>query len=122
MNYAEWWKQQHPDIGKPVPRDERGLITPMYCADVPTDTALRIAALLHNVDQSVVLTGEVCRLVKSGSWCKDFDCYSFWSHGGIRSTLVMCPDGIRRWVTTKTAWDPSEEDIANTMRWRFYRA
>lgn len=121
MNYADWWKQQHPGVGTPIPRDERGLITPMYCADAPTETALHIAANLHNVDQSVVLTGEMHRLVKDGSWCTEYDCYSFWSHGGVRQTLVMCPDGMRRWMTTKTAWDPSATETAATMRWRFCR-
>jgi hypothetical protein len=126
MNYAEWWKQHRPggsgDLLDPIPRDENGLVTPMYCADLTTkEDAVRITAHLHNVEESVVLTSEMHRLVKDGSWCKDYDCYSFWSHGGVRSTLVMCPDGIRRWVTTKTAWDLAEGEIAAMQRWRFRR-
>lgn len=121
MNYADWWKQHRPGSDAPIPRDERGLITPMYCSNPTEDNALHVKATLHNVDQSVVLTGDMHRLVRDGSWCKDFDCYSFWSHGGVRMTLVMCPDGMRRWATTKTAWDPTDVETASMMQWRFRR-
>jgi len=124
MNYSEWlkgnWEHGPPKqpIDQPLFRDEHGLVTPISLVDSPPSDHLRVTAILHNVTENDVLRDGVEKLCKRGSWCQHYDCFSFWSHGGLRQTLVMMPDGIRQWVTTKSRWDPTLEETAAMMRWR----
>lgn len=123
MNYDEWFTQHFGKHGQgPIPRDERGLVTPMHIGPTLQTDELRIKSQLHNVTEDDFLRASCEKLCKRGSWCKDYDCFSYISHGGLRHTLVMYPDGVRYWVTTKTRWDPTSEETAAIMSWRMHSA